>query len=475
MPNQCDTMQDRMAEAALKGTTSLPDDLVRHLEACSACRDFAEKLRVDDERLAEYVESAEASMARVEANVQRALQDMADTSKVTPRSRWEGIMFKRSFRVAAAVVLLAAAISAIGYMAGHFGGATPAWADVVEEIKKAVSVAYVETYEFGDAEPFSVDMAVRDDGRIRSVRDNGNTSVYDYGNGVTVALYPHNKTALIRTRIGRKLRQGLFNYLDWMKTLHEDSGEFVGTEELDGVKTNVFEVKEDRFETHKVWVNVTTGLPYRIESTTTPADTTVVVPSLVLDLRDFGGEESVMRSIMLSNNMGVTVKGRVTKFRFHWNLVLDDSLFSLTPPADYKVEERELDVSSDGATDLARALETWVDLSGGALPGAIGDLGSQQTVPAMLKARYDKDGVPEDELEAALATAHVLLKGLMFAQQVKLWGTWGYCGDTAEVGNPRSIICWWSPEDSDDYRAILGDFRVGAVTAEDVEVGHSGD
>jgi hypothetical protein len=37
-------------------------------------------------------------------------------------------------------------------------------------------------------------------------------------------------------------------------------------------------------------------------------------------------------------------------------------------------------------------------------------------------------------------------------------------GATAQVGDSTSVICWWRPRNSDDYRAIYGDFRVDEVS-----------
>jgi len=224
-------------------------------------------------------------------------------------------------------------------------------------------------------------------------------------------------------------------------------------------------------ETNTIWVDPATDLPIKVEMRSEPADTNVVMPSLMLNLADYGGDASVTRTISIASSAGIIKAMKVTKASFDWNAELDDSLFSLEAPAGYRVEERQMDVSSNGADDLATALKTWVDLTGGSLPERIEDLTSQEKVAPLLKARYDRDGKPEDELEEALAVAHQLLKGLMFAEEVRVWGRWSYQGATAQVGDSTSVICWWRPEDSDDYQAVYGDFRVDEVTPEQLEGG----
>ena len=64
--------------------------------------------------------------------------------------------------------------------------------------------------------------------------------------------------------------------------------------------------------------------------------------------------------------------------------------------------------------------------------------------------------------------AHKILKGLMFAQQRKVDGTWRYAGEDVRLGDADIPVCWWKPEGSDIYRVIYGDLSIGDLSADDL-------
>ena len=128
---------------------------------------------------------------------------------------------------------------------------------------------------------------------------------------------------------------------------------------------------------------------------------------------------------------------------FVWDADLDESLFSLEPPEGYTVEEKQFDDSGPGEKHLIEALSFWTEMSEGLFPSAINELGDPNKVRPMLVEKFDEDGDPKEEFDRALKMMNKVLKGLMFAQQRKVDGSWHYAGDGVRLGDADTPICWW--------------------------------
>jgi hypothetical protein len=470
MTESCEYIQDKIIDGMTEAPApEVQREIDEHMAGCDDCRAFAKALEHDDGLIGQYVDSADEAIARVESRVDRALTDTPRTEKVTPISTRRTIMNSRIFRIAAAAVVVTFAISAAGFLSGKFGGGTPALADVLEQIENAKSVTYNVTYQFEDRDPFNVKTTATEDGMLRTERGDNYVYVWDINQGVTLTLWPEQKKANVKEEVGRPQRRRKFSFFEWVRTLHKSEGSFVGREELDGNAVNVFLVKRDEYMTFKIWTDADADLPVRIEETTLPnPDESIVVPRLYLSVKSFGGESNTVRSITISGG-GIQKESKIVFHDFTWNEAVDKTLFSTEPPAGYTVEKWKFDTRDSGELSLTKALKTWTDLAGAGFPEEINDLGKQELVEPLLVEKYDKDGKPEDELDAALATGHDLLKGLMFAQQRKVEGTWGYAGGYAEPGDNEAVVCWWLPEDEEKYRVVYGDLRIGDATLEELQ------
>jgi hypothetical protein len=471
MTERCENIQDKIIDAMTQAPApEVQREIDEHLAACSDCRVFVEALERDDGLFGQYVDAADEAIARVEARVDSALADAPRTEKVVSISTRRTIMKSRVFKVAAAAVVVTAAISAAGFLTGKFGGGDPVLADVLDQIEKARSVTYDVTYHYEDMDPFEIKTTATEDGMLRTERGENYISVWDINRGVTVNLWPETKRAVVKVDVGRPQRRGKFSFFQWVRTLHKGGGSFVGREDLDGETANVFVVKRDEYTTFRIWTDAESDLPLLIEETQVPnPDENIVVPQLYLAVKSFGGESNIVRTITIGGTGGIQKKSKTVFHDFTWNEAVDKSLFSTEPPAGYKVENWNIDVSDSGELALTKALKTWTDLTGAGFPEEINDLGKQELVEPILIEKYDKDGRPEDELEAALATGHVLLKGLMYAQERKVEGTWGYAGGSVEPGDKGAVVCWWLPEDEEKYRVVYGDLRIGDATLEELQ------
>jgi hypothetical protein len=264
---------------------------------------------------------------------------------------------------------------------------------------------------------------------------------------------------MIVYKVGRDKGKGLINYLDWLSNLHGESGQLTGQEEMDGKTTSVFCVEED-FRKITIWVDPETDLPVRVERVWLPPDPDkdIVVPMMFLDERDFGGKQDV-RTISITGD-GVQQKHTIIWSDFVWNPDLDESLFSLVPPADYSIEELLYDVSDTDEDGLINALAFWTEMSEGLFPFNINELGDPNKVKPMLIKKFDRDGAPKEEFDRAMKQMHQILKGLWFAQKCKVQGNWHYSGDNVRLGDADRPVCWWKSENSDTFRVIYGDLSL---------------
>ena len=410
---------------------------------------------------------------RVLSNVLQAMDRFEkQKSAATQPNIWRIIMKNRITKLAAAAVIIFGAFVVLQHFSDQIRIATPAFAEVLEQIYKAHTVTFKETFHLGEGSEFTNEKMIIEPGIVRSVMPHGDIMIFDFANGRHLDLMPSIKKAIITQRVGLKRGKRLFNYLEWVRTLHKESGEFTGREEVNGQMADVFVVQAP-FEKTTIWVNPETNLPVCVEMTRLPnPDKDIIMPKMSLNLADFGGEGNEIRTIGISSGRGsprgIQDKMTMVMSDFVWDAELDESLFSLEPPEGYTVEEKQFDVSDRGENGLIYALAFWTEMSEGLFPSAINDLGDPNKVRPMLVEKFDRDGDPEEELEQAMQVMHEILKGLMFAQQQKVDGSWYYAGDGIRLGGADTPICWWESEDSNDYRVIYGNLGIGDVTADDL-------
>jgi len=393
---------------------------------------------------------------------------------------WGNIMKSPITKLAAAAVIVIAVLAGIHQFGGSLDGASVAFADVLEQIYKARTVTYKQTFFPGTEREFTVEDMRMEPGYLRNEMSHGDITIRDFSSGKDLHLMPGLKKAILTQRVGRNRGRRLFNYLDWISKLHEKDGEFIGQEKIDGQIADTF-LAQKEFERTTIWVDPETNLPVRVEMVNFPhPDKNIIVPHMSLSTRDFGGGSKPYtnekgdtvrvsgRSITISNTDGIQEEMTRVMHDFVWDADLDESLFSLEPPEGYTVEEKQFDVSDRGENGLIGALAFWTEMSNGMFPSAINDLGDPNKVRPMLVEKFDRDGDPEEELEQAFGTMHEILKGLMFAQQRKVEGTWHYTGDGVRFGEADKPICWWKSEDSDSYRVIYGNLSIGDAAVEDL-------
>jgi outer membrane lipoprotein-sorting protein len=418
--------------------------------------------------LISQIKPSPESTARAMERVRRVLVNMQGKEETSNQIKivkiWGAITRNRMLRFAAAAVIIIGILFGLHQFGVRLDGTTAAWANVMEQIYNARTVTYRETIKIGNNPSTTVETMVMEPGHIRTTFNNS-ISITDLALNRDLQLYPNEKKATITQRIGMKQRKQPFNYLNWVTKLKDRTGQFTGQQVLDGQAVDVFLFQQE-YEKTTVWVDPKTNLPVRVERETIPnPDKEIISPEMALRSDDFEkvkeGEMIITKGISFYGDGGMVKKMIMIISDFVWDANLDPSLFSIEPPPDYAVEQKQFDVSNPSEQDLIEVFALWSEMSDGFFPSAIKDLGDPNKVKPMLVKKFAKGGNPVDELEQAMPVLNKILKVLVFAQQQRIYGDWGYAGDGVRLGETNEPICWWKSEGSGTYRVIYGDLSIG--------------
>ncbi len=455
MNNRCENFREIIERTVSEDLSSEERSMLdEHLEGCNDCSEYLEDLNDDDTLLRGYASLFKDSVSEI------------GRASVPPDQSRRSMFMRPKFvlTAAAAAILIAVAIYSISIRTS-----TSAFARVIEEIRKATDVTYMQTMEVDGTEPFVTKTFVNSEGVTRSEFSSGTVMISDNSKGVQLTLHPEVKKAQILYKTEKLEGIELFNYFIWMVDLYKLHLDDRGTETLDGRKTRLYVSDSNPYSIQQVWTDEDMDLPVKYTHISTPhPDTTIIAPVLYLDKSSFGIESETRQGIGLGSNTGITKKTTTTKHDFVWNSGLDDSLFSLQPPGGYTLEVDSMDVSMDKRTELIDALKQWTAISEGRFPDDINDLGNQELAEPLLVEAFNGDGDPEEEFDMAMTALHMLLKGCYFAQQMKVDGTWHYSGNGITLGDRDAIVCWWKDGDSDKYKIIYGDLRVEDIDEKDL-------
>ena len=254
-------------------------------------------------------------------------------------------MKSKIVKLATAAVIIIVTLVVVLYIVKPTNITSPTLADVVQEIYKARTVTYKQTFYLSESQEFTNIVTMIESGMKRSESPHGDILITDFSSGKNLHLMPNSQRAILTQHAGRLKGRKLFNYLDyldWISRINEEGGEFIGRAEVKGKKTNVFFVKMP-LEITTVWVDPDTNLPVRVEVIIWPnPDKDIMVPKIALSTQNFGRkEDGEVRSITTGSsrdNSDEIQNERIVLSDFVWNAELDESLFSLEPPEGYTVE-----------------------------------------------------------------------------------------------------------------------------------------
>ena len=261
------------------------------------------------------VKSSDEIHGRVLDKLLRLLDIPKKQTAVKQANIWRIIMKSPITKLTAAAVIIIVLIVGIYQLGDRIEVTSVAFADVLERIRIARTVSYTMTVEKEGEEPVTMHYMLIEPSRVRVEASDGAITIVDTYQGKSITLRPAEKKAYVMSSsIAPKYILNAYQEIkeDLLKKFADGSEENIGQAEINGRKVVGFLVKYDSTEVI-VWADADSGVPVQIESV------------------------GAFRSEASQDEQGSTTK--VTLSNLVLGEELDDSLFSLTPPDGYSVEQ----------------------------------------------------------------------------------------------------------------------------------------
>lgn len=377
---------------------------------------------------------------------------------------WRTVMHSSITKYAAAAVIIIGALIGTNMLNG-----TPAWADVLEEVKKAKSVYYKSTSQLDDFS-WSNEVMINQEGVQRDVlNDGGNIHVFDFRNGFELQLNTQCKTAYRTVRTPQP-HMKLFNSLDFLASRHEKGNvRFVDYEVIDGIEAEVYEdIHPLQHSRTTIWIDPETKLPMRVVTEDTPPMDAKYLPikNISMNSNDFGYNKNRSISGRLSGSCTPLYRKQIMA-DFKWNIDLDPSMFSTEIPPGYEQHEQELPFEPSEA-DLIETLRFWAEVSNEMFPVDVNDLMDPNTIEPMIVETFKKGIDPKQEFEDAADFMNTVRWAASFAERKIIKGNWYASAEPVYLSEADKPLYWWKLEDSEMYRVIYGDLTVEDVAPENL-------
>lgn len=404
------------------------------------------------------------------AALEELINELEKTKKSKPTYRpgiWRIFMQSKIAKLAAAVVIIATVAIGLNRCGIKVDMSSPAFADVLEQVKKATSVYYKESFQVKD-NSWSQEVMINKNGVKRHILNKNKVMLFDSRNGINLTLDSKTKRGF-RTVIKPRPEMKLFNSLSFLATRHKKGIRFVGNEIIDGTETRVYEdLQPLNFSCTTIWVDPETNLPLRVVSETIPPDDPNYFPVKMLSLysKDFGDDSDISCGGVLCGNCTPRYTKKIMT-DFQWNIDLDPALFDTEIPEDYEKNEKEL--SQPDETYLIEALKFWSEMSDGLLPIDVNDLMDPNTIEPMFIKKFKKGQNPYQEYNNAADFMDTFRWGAIFAEsKIVSQKNWRASKEPVYFGQAEKPLYWWQIEDSNNYQVIYGDLTIDEVAEDEI-------
>lgn len=346
-------------------------------------------------------------------------------------SIWSKFMKSKLTKLAAAAVIIAAVIIGLNFL-GVIGKGGITWADVIKPIFTAKTAKF--DMIIGNEETGTVITDMVKGSRInRKVGGVEHSKiVIDLETSQVVTFDEINKTVMF---IDLKNLPQIPNYLEHLRNVINQLQNVPGFEvkklgekNIDGVEAVGFQASGPGLEL-TIWANAQTAYPVRIEQQ--------------------------------ENNMNIISKN------FQFDLEMDDSLFSIEVPPDYKEQKMTLDLTGSTEEDFIAGLKMFAQISEDKtfLPDVSIEYITKNAV--QIGRMIENSGLSQDE---QVDIGYKFSKMVLFIRffNIKNEGQWHYTGVGVELGDAAKAIFWYKPKDSQTWRVIYGDLHVEDVAEKDL-------
>jgi len=316
----------------------------------------------------------------------------------------------------------------------HGGGATLALADFIQPLLDAKTAKFKMSVESEVQPLLSFRVLFLAPNRMRQELPGGQVNISDFDKGKMIGLDPKNKrmtvfdlTNMPKDKLPKNLIDQLRSQLLDTTKKPDVRREPLGEKEIDGHRAIGYRISSPA-QVLTLWGDPKTGLPVRIES----------------------------------NVESVLPKTKTTWTDFEFDVPVDESLFSLKPPAGYTVVEMPVDVSPPIENDLTATLRQYSEMNGGPFPDAFDTASTMrfvQKIITKLGVKQQQEPTPDQQRELMVAIAK-LSRGFMFATQLPPDAKAHYAGKGVSLGAADRPIFWYRPKDAKKYRVIYADLSV---------------
>jgi len=346
------------------------------------------------------------------------------------------VMKNRMTKLAVAAVVILAVALGLSLFTGN--GAGKVYARMVDQLHNAGTLTYSQVSVTGvESMPtVRMEVAFKEPGYLRTATADGYVTVIDSTEnrfrGISLVPSAKSYIAFDASNMPDGSGAGPWASLEKLQALPTQADELLGRKQIDGRSLEGFRVREGDTTT-TVWID--------------PATDTLVRAEM-----EFANAPGM--NVILSD--------------FQFDIPLDDSLFSLEPPAGFTPMKTglEADMSKVSEGDLLEFLRMWshwtVDRT---FPPTL--LGTEIAKIAMQMGREGKfvdaqaSGYEEDQ------QVQIMYRGMLFMGLLPN-GTWRYAGQNVPFGDPLTPIFWYQPQGSPTWRIIYADLSTADVTPENL-------
>jgi len=336
-------------------------------------------------------------------------------------------------KLAAAAVIIIAVLIGINQLAGN--GASAVFASVVEQLHNARTMTYsvVTQTPVENMPTVRTEMAFKEPAYMRTTTADGFVMIMDLNQVRGISIWPPRRQYIDfeASNFRHDPAKDLFVIVENLKAMPYEADQVLGKKDIDGRVLQGFRVVEESV-INTVWIDPKTRELVRIE----------------MEFTNAPGMNKIM-----------------TDFQF--DVELDDSLFSLTPPEGFTPLEVQADVSKVTEQDLIEYLRSWSSWTkNGTFPPML--VGPELPKIATEMERQGKFGEGQTSQQQRDLGAKTMFCGMMFVAQLSAESNWRYAGENVSYGDADTPIFWYRPEGAETYRVIYGDLSVKDIAPEDL-------
>jgi hypothetical protein len=393
--------------------------LAEHLKQCPECDKYYQQLKADDQALADFADSMQPILARIEKNINEQLE----TENIRTVSIWKN----KTLRIAVAAVILIGIFIILNQFGIILDGTSAAWAKVSQVILETKAI----TFNVVVGEGPSVFCTASQKKLIQKL-PTGVEAVFDYDKKKILVLNPNDKTAMKIELSGLPILPSslLVDFKSAIEILKECPDTIVKSLEkklINNKETAGIHVCLDQSIDIKIWY-----------------DTKTHAPVLVIAEKMIG-----QTNVVFSD--------------FNFNVTVDDSLFDLNIPEDYtEIESVKMDLKNPTEQDLIDGLKAWAGLMQNEFPEKL-DLAIIRQRSEAIEQTLNEKGF--SDVDKSLIVIKIV-RALMFINQLEV--DWYYLGSNAKLGDADTAIFWYRPGTSKTYRVLYGDLHIENVSPENL-------